>query len=271
MSTRHVGSCARSSAAAVMPSWPGISMSSSATSGLDRIASWTTRSPRSTWATTSMSASVESSAARAPRIIAWSSAIRTRITPGARRAQSTDGQFARRRQPRREDHPDAHPGFRLGSNLELASGQLDALPEADQPGAAAVKRGCAPAVVDELQLGAAVCTRQHQHALLRPAVLQDVGHSFPEAPGEDRVLLGRDPSQGVLDEETDPGGAQRIAGVADLHGQAPPAVAGSRLAYVVERFACNPSEIAQLLAGRLVGVCRALFGVGLSFSDQPRE
>ncbi len=58
---------------------PGISMSSRATSGLVRLAAPTTSSPRPTWATTSMSSSKESSAASASRIIAWSSAIKTRM------------------------------------------------------------------------------------------------------------------------------------------------------------------------------------------------
>ena len=72
--------------AAAIPSSPGISMSISATSGRVARAAATRRSPRSTSATTSMSSSSPSRLASAPRTIAWSSAIRTRITapPGGR-------------------------------------------------------------------------------------------------------------------------------------------------------------------------------------------
>jgi hypothetical protein len=67
-----------SSAAAVRPSMPGISMSSTATSGLVASAAFSTSSPRPTCATTSMSPSNESSAASASLIITWSSARSSR-------------------------------------------------------------------------------------------------------------------------------------------------------------------------------------------------
>ena len=63
------GLCRFSSAAAVRPSMPGISMSSTATSGWVASAALSTSSPRPTWATTSMSPSNESSAASASLII----------------------------------------------------------------------------------------------------------------------------------------------------------------------------------------------------------
>ena len=67
-----------SSAAAASPSRPGISMSSTATSGLVSWAALTTSSPRPTWATTSMSPSNDSSAASASLIMTWSSASSSR-------------------------------------------------------------------------------------------------------------------------------------------------------------------------------------------------
>jgi hypothetical protein len=78
--TRQLRSATRNSSAASSPVRPGISMSSRATSGLAASATGTTSSPRATWATTEMSFSSSSSVARAPRTMAWSSAIMTRIT-----------------------------------------------------------------------------------------------------------------------------------------------------------------------------------------------
>ena len=74
------GTCSCSCPAAVRPSRPGRSMSSTATSGRVHSAVGTIVSPRSSSATTSMSASSDSRATRAPRIMCMSSAISTRIT-----------------------------------------------------------------------------------------------------------------------------------------------------------------------------------------------
>ena len=79
MMIRVPGQARCSCSAALMPSRPGISMSSRATSGLLSRAACFTSSPRPTWATTSMSSSKESRAASASRIIAWSSASSTRM------------------------------------------------------------------------------------------------------------------------------------------------------------------------------------------------
>ena len=84
---RQCGNASCSAAADEMPSPPGISMSSNATSGRLAIAARTTSSARAASATTCMSSSMASSARSAPRTIAWSSAIRTRITVRPSRRQ----------------------------------------------------------------------------------------------------------------------------------------------------------------------------------------
>ena len=90
---------------------PGMSMSSTATSGRVRRAAPTTSSPRSTSATTVMSLSSPISASSAPRIIAWSSASSTRImrapAAGARRAGGSGRPAARRSRRSRRARPPA--------------------------------------------------------------------------------------------------------------------------------------------------------------------
>jgi hypothetical protein len=80
MITLQPGTSARSVSAASRPVIPGISISSSATSGPVLRTASSTSSPRETWETTEMSCSSSSSVASAPRTIAWSSAINTRIS-----------------------------------------------------------------------------------------------------------------------------------------------------------------------------------------------
>ncbi len=84
-----------------MPSRPGISTSSRATSGLLSRAAATTSSPRPTSATTSRSGSSDSSAASAPRTRLWSSASSTRITASPSRAAGSR-RFAERRRTEQE-------------------------------------------------------------------------------------------------------------------------------------------------------------------------
>ncbi len=79
MMTRHSGRVSRSTAAAAMPSLPGISMSSSATSGRIFVATAMASAPSVASPTTSMSSSRPSRVPRAPRSMPWSSAIRIRI------------------------------------------------------------------------------------------------------------------------------------------------------------------------------------------------
>jgi len=81
ISTRHRGHCSRKTAAAVSPSVPGMSMSTTATSGCARTAAGTTAVPSDTRATTSMSSSRLSTAASVSARIRMSSASSTRIGP----------------------------------------------------------------------------------------------------------------------------------------------------------------------------------------------
>ena len=79
MRTLVAGSRSRSLAVALSPSVPGMSTSMRTTSGRCSSATGRTSSPFPTWATTSISVSRASSAASAPRTMAWSSASITRI------------------------------------------------------------------------------------------------------------------------------------------------------------------------------------------------
>ena len=139
MITRQPGSSCVQRGGGGQPVQPGISMSSSATSGWPRSAAATTSSPRPTWATTSKSSSSSSSAASAERTSAWSSASSSRITPRPRPGRPVRvGRSARgRRTPRRA----APKPLRRCRRGHRAAGGADPLA---QPGAGRCRRAGTP-------------------------------------------------------------------------------------------------------------------------------
>ena len=119
-----------------------------------------TASPRSTWATTSMSVSSASRLASAPRTIAWSSAISTRIT--RRLGGTVDVQAEAALGPRRPASSAAAPAPRPARRR----------PARPLPSPAPA-RVAAP-VVDDLDVGVAPPGAHADRAVARAAVADDV-------------------------------------------------------------------------------------------------
>src|SRR5450755_4661155 len=223
ISTRQLGSCARSAAAAASPSRPGISTSKTATSGRTSRAAATTSSPRPTWATTSRSGSRLSKAANAPRTRCWSSAIRTRITWSRR---NFDAQ------------PEAARTVVDGSGEQSAAQRVGSLGKACEAiawvrGLELAGLGHAPgSVIDDLDAGR-VQRDAHRGRL---AVPHDVRHGFANHPAEEPANLRRHALDHAWQLSVDTGRLENLARGREFGSQPHLAIAGNRRSNVGEAF-----------------------------------
>ena len=81
----------------------------------------------------------------------------------------------------------------------------------------------------------------------------DVGGRFAHHPGEELVDVGRQQRvAGDRDRRLDPGGIEHLAGVADLGGERAHAVAGHRLAHLLEGAPCDLLEVVDLVTSLVV-------------------
>src|SRR5579863_1123487 len=242
-----LGWCCFSSAAAARPSRPGISMSSTATSGFVSCAALSTSSPRPTWATTSNSPSKVSSAASASRIITWSSASSSRTGSwGSSLVIVVDrdggGQL------------EALAAGRVGG-AEREPAALGGQPfgHAAQPGAVGLAGVLATgpvAVVGDLQGQFAGVLDQADPAGPGAGVADHVGHRLAQAPGQHRFGLGveRAGPQGQTRVVVQPDvrRVERVPGGDRLDGQRRAAVTADRLPDVVQRLAADPADVAEV-------------------------
>ena len=220
-----MGYAACSARAADTPSSPGISTSSSATSGLVRSAAATTSSPRPTSATTSKSGSRSSSAASAPRTRAWSSASSSRIVGHA-------GTSTVNRSPR-----PAPPG----AGGKPRPGRLDPLAAAPAGPARTKIRRPHPRRPDSRRRSPPACSAVISHpAVIGSAVPDHVRDALSDRPGEDLAATRWRPSSTASGRQAvDAGGLQRRARGRDLPRQRDPPHAQRRGPDVGQRVAAT--------------------------------
>src|SRR5271165_5718326 len=163
------------SAATSRPVSVGISMSVMKTSGRACCTVRRASSPLRARAMTSMSSSISSNAASAPRTMAWSSAITTRILSrltGDTLSVSQSGGGCGEGQMNDES------GSGLGLALERAADGLQPLAHAAQT--VALGSVGAATVVGDLQHALCLVATEADAAPLRLGVAHDVGYGFPQ-------------------------------------------------------------------------------------------
>src|SRR5580692_11630115 len=242
-----------SSAAAASPSRPGISMSSTATSGWVSCAALTTSSPRPTWATTSMSPSKDSRAASASLIMTWSSASSSRTGASVVIAVYRD----RGGQLEAVGLAEIGAGFGRPERQAAAFGGQP-FGHAAQPcsvGRARVLAARAVAVVGDLEGQFAGVLDQADPARLGAGVADHVGDRLAQAPGQHRLRVGveraRPQGQPGIVVEPDAGRVQRVARGDDLDRERGATVTADRLPDVVQRLPADPADVAEVAEHRV--------------------
>src|ERR1019366_3704724 len=235
-----------SSAATSNPVSVGISISVMNTSGRVCCTRRRASSPDCARAMTSISSSISSNAASAPRTMAWSSARNTLIL-----SRLAAGMFSvsQNRGHGRERQMNHQAGAGGGLALQRAADRLQPFAHAAQ--AVALRTIGAASVIGDLQGGKLFIACQADAARLRLGVAHHVGYGFTKRQGK-HGFLGR--AQGNLRGfavHGDARGFERLAGAEEFGGESLATISADGFAHVGQRGARSVLDVLHFLLGTL--------------------
>src|ERR1035438_775934 len=235
-----------SSAATSKPVSVGISISVMNTSGRVCCTMRRASSPEPARATTSMSSSISSSAASAPRTMAWSSARTTLILS---RLATNMPLVSQNRGQGRERQMNHQAGARGGLALQRAADRLQPLAHAAQ--AVALRTIGAASVIGDLQGAKLFVASQADAAGLRLSVAHHVGHSFTKRQGKHGFLRRAQGDLRSFAVHGDARGFQRLAGAQEFGGESLAAISADGFAHIGQRGARSVLDVLHFLLGPL--------------------